>query len=60
MIDEMLNVAMLAAKWAGLPFEDFQADMRDKEKGRRLSRLASHVCSFGEPGKQNGRNFNSR
>jgi len=23
---------MLAAKWAGLPFEDFQADMRDTEE----------------------------
>jgi hypothetical protein len=43
MIDEMLNVAMLAAKWAGLPFQDFQTDMQDTEKGRRLSRLASHI-----------------
>jgi hypothetical protein len=41
MIDEMLNVAMLAAKWAGLPFEDFRTDMQDTEKGRRLSRLSN-------------------
>jgi hypothetical protein len=28
----MLNVAMLAAKGPGLPFEDFQADMRGTEE----------------------------